>query len=58
MLFKPLIKDLTRSEIHAVMTEGFGTVAGTLIPNNPSYIVQLCNAMLMIAQDQYVFQKT
>jgi len=35
LLFKPLIKDLTKSEIHAVMTEGFGTVAGMLIPNNP-----------------------
>jgi len=37
------------------MTEGFGTVAGTLISNDPSYIIQLCNTMLMIA---YVFQKT
>jgi nucleoside permease NupC len=55
LLFKSLIKDLTKSEIHAVMTEGFGTVAGTLISNDPSYIVQFCNAMRMIA---YVFQKT
>lgn len=28
LLFKPYIKDLTKSEIHAVMTEGFATVAG------------------------------
>ena len=35
LLFKPLIKDLTRSEIHAIMTEGFATVSGMLILNDP-----------------------
>jgi len=31
LLFKPFIKDLTRSEVHAVMTEGFATVSGTVM---------------------------
>jgi nucleoside permease NupC len=35
LLFKPYIKDLTKSEIHAVMTEGFATVAGKSVGNGP-----------------------
>jgi nucleoside permease NupC len=35
LLFKPFIKDLTRSEVHALMAEGFATVAGMLKINNP-----------------------
>lgn len=31
LLFKPLLKDLTRSEMHAVMTAGFATVSGTVL---------------------------
>ena len=44
--------------MHAVMTEGFATVAGMLILNDPGQIIQLYTATLMIAQDQYVFQQT
>jgi nucleoside permease NupC len=36
LLFKPFIKDLTKSEIHAIMTEGFATVSGKSIGNDPA----------------------
>jgi nucleoside permease NupC len=41
LLFKPFIKDLTKSEIHAIMTEGFATVAGKIIGTMPGYIMKL-----------------
>jgi nucleoside permease NupC len=30
-MIKPLLKDMTRSELHAVMTGGFATVAGGVL---------------------------
>jgi nucleoside permease NupC len=41
ILFKPFIKDLTKSEIHAIMTEGFATVAGKIIRNIFCWIIKL-----------------
>jgi len=31
LLIKPFLKDMTKSEIHAVMTGGFATIAGTVL---------------------------
>ena len=31
LLIRPFVKDLTTSELHAVMTAGFGTVAGSVL---------------------------
>ena len=31
MLIRPYIHDLTTSELHAVMTAGFGTIAGSVL---------------------------
>lgn len=45
LLFKPFIKDLTKSEIHAIMTEGFATVAGKIIRNIPCYIMKLISLL-------------
>jgi nucleoside permease NupC len=41
LLFKPFIKDLTKSEMHAIMTEGFATVAGKITGNIHGYIMML-----------------
>ena len=30
-MIRPFIKDLTRSELHAVMTGGFATIAGSVL---------------------------
>ena len=30
-MIKPLLKDMTRSELHAVMTGGFATIAGSVL---------------------------
>ncbi|KAJ9591154.1 hypothetical protein L9F63_002309, partial [Diploptera punctata] len=40
LLFKPLIKDLTKSELHAVMTAGFATVSGSVMAAYMSYGIQ------------------
>lgn len=31
LLIRPLIQDMTKSELHAVMTGGFATIAGTVL---------------------------
>ncbi|XP_069702912.1 uncharacterized transporter YutK-like isoform X2 [Periplaneta americana] len=40
LLFKPLLKDLTKSELHAVMTGGFATVAGSVMAAYISFGVE------------------
>lgn len=31
LLIRPLLKDMTKSELHAVMTGGFATIAGSVL---------------------------
>ena len=31
LLIRPLIKDMTKSELHAIMTGGFATIAGSVM---------------------------
>ncbi|KAG8264622.1 hypothetical protein J6590_008558 [Homalodisca vitripennis] len=45
LMYKPYIKDLTKSELHAVMAGGFSTIAGTVfaayaaLGANPTHII-------------------
>lgn len=45
MLFRNYIKDLTKSELHAIMCEGWATIAGTVMAAyisfgvNPSHLI-------------------
>ncbi|XP_069702918.1 uncharacterized transporter YutK-like isoform X2 [Periplaneta americana] len=60
LLFKPYIKDLTKSELHAVMTEGFATVAGTVLAAYISFKVEpahLITASVMSAPAALCFSK-
>ncbi|XP_054266811.1 sodium/nucleoside cotransporter 2-like [Macrosteles quadrilineatus] len=43
LLYKPYIKDLTRSEMHAVMAGGFSTIAGTVFAAFTSFGVEPSN---------------
>ncbi|XP_076824620.1 solute carrier family 28 member 3-like isoform X1 [Clavelina lepadiformis] len=48
LLIRPYIKDLTTSEIHAVMTAGFGTISGSVLGAylgfgiQPVYVITAC----------------
>ncbi|KDR11084.1 Sodium/nucleoside cotransporter 1 [Zootermopsis nevadensis] len=60
LLFKPYIKDLTKSEIHAVMTEGFATVAGSVMAAYINFGVEpmhLLTASIMSAPAALCFSK-
>ncbi|RZF41864.1 hypothetical protein LSTR_LSTR005326 [Laodelphax striatellus] len=60
LLYRPYIKDLTKSELHAVMAGGFSTVAGTVFAAytalgvNPSYLI---TASIMAAPAGLCFAK-
>lgn len=40
LLIRPYLKDMTKSEIHAVMTGGFATIAGSVMGAFISFGVQ------------------
>lgn len=41
LLIRPYLKDMTKSEIHAVMTGGFATIAGSVMGAFISFGVRL-----------------
>lgn len=52
LLVKPFLKNMTRSELHAVMTGGFATIAGSVMASYISFgisAVQLLSASVMSA---------
>jgi pyrimidine nucleoside transport protein len=52
LLVKPFLKNMTRSELHAVMTGGFATIAGSVMASYISFgisAVQLLSASIMSA---------
>ncbi|KAK7866996.1 hypothetical protein R5R35_006862 [Gryllus longicercus] len=60
LIIKPYIKDLTKSEIHAIMTAGFATVSGTVLAAYISFGVKashLLTASIMSAPAALCFAK-
>ena len=60
MMIKPYMKDMTRSELHAVMTGGFATVAGSVLTAFISLGVStthLLSASVMSAPAALAFSK-
>lgn len=60
LIIKPYIKDLTKSEIHAIMTAGFATVSGTVLAAYISYGVNashLLTASIMSAPAAMCYSK-
>ncbi|KAJ9591156.1 hypothetical protein L9F63_002311 [Diploptera punctata] len=60
LLFKPYIKDLTKSELHAIMTEGFATVAGSVLAAYISFNIEpahLITASVMSAPAALCYSK-
>lgn len=47
LLIRPYILDLTTSELHAVMTAGFGTIAGSVLGAYLGFGVGLYNLKLL-----------
>ena len=41
-MIRPFLKDMTRSELHAVMTGGFATIAGSVLGAYISFGVGTC----------------
>lgn len=42
LLIRPYLKDMTKSEIHAVMTGGFATIAGSVMGAFIQFGVHFC----------------
>jgi pyrimidine nucleoside transport protein len=60
LVVRPYIKDLTRSEIHAIMTSGYATVSGTVLAAYISYGAEpahLITASVMAAPGALAFTK-
>ena len=50
MLVRPLLKDMTRSELHAIMTGGFATIAGSVLGAYISFGVSIHIAVFVLLQ--------
>ena len=60
LLIKPFLHDMTKSEIHAVMTGGFATIAGTVLAAYISFGIdasQLISASVMAAPAALAYSK-
>merc|ERR1712156_63775 len=60
LMIRPYLKDMTKSEIHAVMTGGFATIAGSVLAAYISFGVSashLLSASVMSAPAALVYAK-
>ena len=53
LMIRPLLGDMTRSEIHAVMTGGFATIAGSVLA---AYILMGVCSVTMLLKNIYVLR--
>ena len=49
LLIKPLIDKMTTSELHAVMTGGFATIAGSVLASYILFGVSLCSRSIKLS---------
>ena len=48
LMIRPLLKDMTKSELHAVMTGGFATISGSVLAGYIHYGVDIIKSLLLL----------